>query len=251
MPAVDASNADCEYVWLSPEMPRIEPSLDGDAARALSGARPVRSSGSAVLSPDIPGNGLLPTIEAVSDRSSWFLLNAADPNPRSCVCLNHVGSFEPRVCEIWLLGTPSSFVGARSAAVDRDVEAGFSEAATDNGRLLGPVDPRDEGRCCHESVPAREGAIAALGEGVEIFRGFGGGCGSSRGKASELRSLILLGPPLVSSGRWLGGGWKDMVLEKSSWLDMPVPERMELGVPACEDWSLVGEIDRARSVPSH
>lgn len=39
-----------------------------------------------------------------------------------------------------------------------------SEATMDNGRLLEPVDPRDEGRCCHESVAAREGAIAALRE---------------------------------------------------------------------------------------
>lgn len=143
-------------------MARIETSVDGDAERTLSGAGLMRASGSAVLSLDIPGNRLLPIIDAVSDRSSWFLLNAADPNARSCVCLNQVGSFDPRDCEIWLLDTPLSLVGTGSTAARGDLEALFSEATKE------PIDPRDEGRCCHESVPAREGAIAALGEGAEI-----------------------------------------------------------------------------------
>lgn len=162
MPPADANDAELEYLWPSPEIPRIEPSLDGDAERALSGVELVRSSGSAVLSLEIPGNGLQPTIDAVSDRSSWFLLKAADPNPRSCVCLNQVRSFDPRECRIWLLDILSSFVAAGSAAARGDFERLFSEATMDNGRLLEPVDPRDEGRCCHESVPGREGAIAAF-----------------------------------------------------------------------------------------
>ena len=43
------------------------------------------------------------------------------------------------------------------------------------------------------------------------------------------------------------------VLEISSCLDMSIPERIELGVPALEDlsFSLVGEIDLARSVQLH
>lgn len=168
MPPTDANDAELEYLWPSPEIPRIEPSTDGDAERAMSVAGLVHASGSAVPSLDIPGNRLLPTIGAVSDKPSWFLLNAADPSPRSCVCLNQVGSFDSRDCEIWPLDRLSSFAGAGSAAARGDFVALFSEATMDNGRLLEPVDPRDEGRCCQESVPAREGAIAALGEGVEI-----------------------------------------------------------------------------------
>ena len=129
----------------------------------------MRSTGSAVLSLDIPGNCLLLVVDDGSDKLSWVLLNAADPNPRSCVCLNQVGSFDPRDCEIWLMDIVSSFVGVGSATARGAFEALFSEATMDNGRLLGPIDPRDEGRCCHESVPAREGAIAALGEGVEVI----------------------------------------------------------------------------------
>ena len=210
-----------------------------------------------MLSLDIPGNGLLPIVDTVSDRSSWFLLKAADPKPRSCVCLNQVGSFDPRDCEIWLLDILSSFVGVGSAAARGAFEALFSEATMDNGRLLEPVDPRDEGRCCHESVPAREGAIAALGEGVEIVGGLNGGCGSSRGRVSDPRSLTLVGAPSAlretSSGPEEpdGGGWKDGGLEKSFWLDISVSERLELGVPALEDVFLVGEIDLARSVRLH
>ena len=149
-------------------MPRDEPSLDGDAERTLLGAGLVRFSGSAVLSLDIPGKRMLPIVDAVSDRSSWFFLNAADPNPRSCVCLNQAGSFNPRDCEIWLLDILPSFMGAESVAALGEFETLFSEVTADNGRLLDPVDPREEGRCCHESVPAREGAIAALEEGVDI-----------------------------------------------------------------------------------
>lgn len=167
MPPADPNDGEFECLGASPETPRIEPSLNGDVERPLPGAEPARSSNSAVLSLDIPGSCLLPIMAAVSDKSSWFLLSAADPNPRSCVCLNQASSFDPRDCEIWLLDTPSSIVDVRSTAALGDVEALLSEAFMDNGRLLGPIDPRDEGRCCHERVPAREGAIAALGEGVE------------------------------------------------------------------------------------
>lgn len=200
IPPADVSDAGPEFLWVSPDMPWNEPSLDDDAERTLSGAGLVRSSGSAVLSLDIPGNRLLPIVDAVSDRSSWFLLNAADPNPRSCVCLNQVGSFDPRDCEIWLLDILESVVGAESVAARGEFEALLSEGTIDNGRLLDPVDPREEGRCCHESVPAREGAIAALGEGVDITWDFGGGCGSSRVKASDSRALIWVEAPFVWRG---------------------------------------------------
>lgn len=44
-----------------------------------------------------------------------------------------------------------------------DLEALFSDATIDSGRLLGPVNPRDAGRCCHDSVFERDGAIVGLG----------------------------------------------------------------------------------------
>ena len=169
MPPAEANDAELEYLWPGRDSPRIEPSLGGDVERSKSEAELARFSRSAVYSLDIPGNGLLPTNGAVSDESSWFLLNAADPNPRSCVCLNQAGSFDPKDCEIWLLDMLPSIAGVRSTVTRGDIEALFSEANMDNGRLLEPVDPRDEGRCCHERVPAREGAIAVLGEGVEII----------------------------------------------------------------------------------
>lgn len=96
IPPAAASDAELEYLWA---VPRIEPSFDDDVERALLGPGVVRSSGSAVLSLDIPGKRW-PIIDAVSVESSWFLLNAADPNPRSCVCLNQVGSFDKRDCAI-------------------------------------------------------------------------------------------------------------------------------------------------------
>ena len=86
----------------------------------------------------------------------------------------------------------SSFVGASVAIVAGDFEALFSEAARDNGRLLEPVDPRDEGRCCHGSVPARERVIVVLESCWEIDWGCGGGCGSSRCKASDPRTPFVL-----------------------------------------------------------
>lgn len=82
------------------------------------------------------------------------------------------------------------------------------------------------------------------------------GCGSSRGRVSDPRLLILVGAPFALRGissapeEPEGGSSKNGVVERSSGLDMSFPERMELGVPALEDmsFSLVGEIDLARSV---
>ena len=169
MPPAEANDAEPEYLWPSRDDPRIEPSLGGDVERPKSEAELARLSRLAVLSLDIPGNGLVPIDDAVSGKSSWFLLNAADPSPRSCVCLNQAGSFDPKDCEIWLLDMLPSVAGVRPTTTRGDIEALSSEANMDNGRLLEPVDPRDEGRCCHERVPARKGAIAVFGEGVGII----------------------------------------------------------------------------------
>ena len=59
-----------EYLLPSPDMPRIEPSLDGDAEPPVSRVELARFSGSVVLSLDNPGNALLPIIDVVSDELS-------------------------------------------------------------------------------------------------------------------------------------------------------------------------------------
>ena len=61
----------------------MEPSIEGELELTLSGGGLERVSVSAVLSRDIPGRRMLPVIEAVSDVSSLFLRNAADPEPLS------------------------------------------------------------------------------------------------------------------------------------------------------------------------
>jgi len=53
-----------------------------------------------------------------------------------------------------------------------DRAAVFSEPAIDSGRDLVAADPRDEGRCCHDIVLDRAGAIAALGELCGAIDGF-------------------------------------------------------------------------------
>lgn len=79
----------------------MELSLEVESELTLSGGGLMRLSGSAVLSLDIPGRRMLPVDEIVSDASStWFFLNAAEPAPRSWVCLNHDGSRDPSDCAI-------------------------------------------------------------------------------------------------------------------------------------------------------
>ncbi len=48
----------------------------------------------------------------------------------------------------------------------------FSEATIDSGRVLATADPRDEGRCCHDIVLDRAGAVAVLGKPCEAIDGF-------------------------------------------------------------------------------
>ena len=145
----------------------------------------------------------------------------------------------------------SSFVGASLAIVAGDFEALFSEAARDSGRLLEPVEPRDEGRCCHESVPAREGGNVALESGWEVDWGCDGGCGSSRCKASDPRAPFVMRGVSSKPEEPIDDDWRNGALEKSCSLDISIPECIEPGVPKLEGGSLVGEIDLARSEQSH
>lgn len=67
---------------------------------------------------------------------------------------------------IRLLGTVSSDSPAATESGVDGFKTFFWEANDDDGRLLTDplVDPREEGRCCQESVFEREGAIPALGD---------------------------------------------------------------------------------------
>jgi hypothetical protein len=120
------------------------------------------ASGSAVESRDSPGSCLLPATEPASEAlSSWFRLSAADPAPRSDVCLNHDGSFAPSDCAIWLREMGLS--GEDGSGVSRGELAALlsaKPAAIERGRRALPA--LDCGLRCHESVPDRPNA-AALG----------------------------------------------------------------------------------------
>ncbi len=63
---------------------------------------------------DVPSSFLLSDIEVSPlSTSSWPLLYAAEPMPRSGVCRNHEGSLEPNDWAIWVLeGSDSSAVGS-------------------------------------------------------------------------------------------------------------------------------------------
>ncbi len=72
----------------------------------------------------------------------------------------------------------------------------FSEATIDNGRVFVTVVPLDKGRCCHDIVLDRVGAIAALGELCEAIDGF---------ESDSVFSGVVscrLGDDDISSGDW-------------------------------------------------
>lgn len=143
--------------------------------RVLSGGE-VAVPGSTVDSRDMPGSCLLPETAAASTiSSSWFFLYAAEPTPRSAVCLNHAGSLLPNDCAICVRETGrSGEEGAESSSKDVvSVRCAVGDT-TDTGRRMLP----DCGlRCCHDSVPDRRNA-AALGAG--FF-----GSASSRARSGE------------------------------------------------------------------
>jgi len=164
-----------EYLLLHPLPSRSELSPEGDMDRILSGGGLFPFSGPAVDSRDSPGKRMLPLVDPVSDiASSCSRLYADEPTPRSAVCLNQEGSFEPRACAIWLLDISVSSLVVGSGVAPGDLTALFSAATIDSGRLRALVEPRDVGRCCQDSVPARDGAIAALEDDLELVGAFAG-----------------------------------------------------------------------------
>ena len=119
-----------------------------------------------------PGKRTLPVNEVVFElSSSLFFRYAAEPAPRSAVCRNQVGSFEAKECDIWSLDNSFSFSftskGVGPGVARGDLIALFSDAPIESGRLFALVEPLEVGRCCHESVPERDG-IAALGVGLDL-----------------------------------------------------------------------------------
>jgi hypothetical protein len=190
-------------------------------------------SGSIVDSRDMPGRCLLPDIEPASEAaSSWLRLYAADPAPRSGVCLNHDGSLAPNDAAIdnrdgLVSGEEGSgvFVGDVLPDLSGDLEA------IDSGRRMLP----DCGRCFHERVPERPNA-AALATGF-----FGSVSSSVMGAGSLVRRCSDSSRALS----WRGGLMTGVgVLAAFSWTSrgMPAFERSDCGVVG-----LSGEMERARS----
>lgn len=120
-------------------------------------------SGSADESLDMPGRPLRPeeTLSLEIVASSLLFLYAADPMPRSAVCLNHEGSRAPRDAAIW-----SRLCSGSSTDVSRSCVGLLGEVTIDVG-LLPPSFEPGRGRCCHESVPDRA-RFEALGVDVVV-----------------------------------------------------------------------------------
>lgn len=145
---------------------------------------------------DIPGSCMVPKgIGFFGTSSTGFLLKAADPYPRSSVCLKKEGSFEPSDCIMSLLEAVALLTVAGSATVRGDLAALFSVATIDNGRLLPVAESRDEGRCCHDSVLERIGSVAALAD----FNGFSGGFGGEAAISVFAGYISRLGGVGISS----------------------------------------------------
>jgi hypothetical protein len=116
---------------------------------------PLRWSKSIDVSRDSPGSPrrLAYGEPSAVAASSLLFLYAAEPTPRSAVCLNHEGSLELSDAAIWsLLGSGSS------TDAPRECEALVSTAAIETGRLEASLDVGL--RCCHESVPERARFVA-------------------------------------------------------------------------------------------
>ena len=125
----------------------------------------------------------------------------------------------------------------------------------DNGRLRALVEPREFGRCCQASVPARDGAIALLGDDLELKEECVVAWGRSWGTLSVIRRLSPFdgvplkrsNAPLTSAACRVGGGGRLIAEMILSWVGVSVSDLIESGVPAFEGESFVGEMDLARS----
>lgn len=219
-------------------LPRTEPPRDpGELERMLSGGG-LLISGSTVDSRDMPGSCLLPDREPVSEAlSSWLRLYAAEPAPRSGVCLNHDGSFEPSDAAIELLeGLGSGEEG--SGDFVGDVEGGRSGdlEAIDSGRRMLP----DCGRCFHERVPERPNAAALV---AAFFGSVSSGAAAATAGAGELVRRCSESSRAASADGGLMTGVGVLAAFSCTSRGVPVWERSDCGV-----LGLSGEMERARSV---
>jgi hypothetical protein len=220
---------------LSMALPRAEPPREpGELERTLSGGG-LLISGSAVDSRDMPGSCLLPAMESAPEMvSSWLRLYAAEPTPRSGVCLNHDGSFAPSDAAIDVLELfGSGEVG--SGVLVGEVDAGRSGdlLAIERGRRMLP----DCGLCFHESVPERPSAAA-------LVAGFLGSM-SSRviGAGGLVRRCSESSRAAVSCDGGLMTGVGVLAAFSCTVRGVPAAERIDWGVVG-----LSGDIERARSV---
>lgn len=124
----------------------------------------------------------------------------------------------------------------------------------DSGRVRTAGEPRDNGRCCHERVPARDRVTGGSDFALEAPKVSDNGCGESREElgvplaASSFRGPRKFAKGLSTLASRMVADCCRMVgdLLKSSCLDRFIGERIEVGVPALEA-DLVGESDLARS----
>jgi hypothetical protein len=137
---------------------------DGDEECMLS-AVDKNFSGPFGEAPDIPGKRMAPPPRSASE--TWpFWRRAADPSPRSGVCLNHVGSFVASDCAICVRDGAFVSVFPTLGSLTAKLEALSWTATDESGRLIGPVEPLEVGLCCHDNVPPRESAFVDVdGEG--------------------------------------------------------------------------------------
>lgn len=136
-----------------------------------------------------------------------------------------------------------------------DDSAALSSEATFGDRRPFMAEPREDGRCCHERVFDREGAIAALEGLFAENEGLGSGCGTF---FSMRASCLWLNDPAMCSADCMlfctrdfptGGSCGVLLGEMfASCMDVSKVERMEWGVPALDTESLVGDRDLARSL---
>ena len=138
-----------------------------------------------------------------------------------------------------------------------DLSLLFSVATTDNGRPLAPAEPREVGRCCHDSVPVRpneleldcDADVVGLSVGRSTpsnnrFLALGTYCTGS-GPLPAFEAIFKLEFSRVGSDS--GNCSLDVCIFRDNLGDSLVAYT-EDGVLMFEGESFVGDIDLARSV---
>jgi hypothetical protein len=198
------------------------------------------------LSLAIPGSCLLLLdVSGAISSLSWFRLNAAEPIPRSAVCLNQDGSLEPRDAAMSFLDSSWASAGSRAST---NVTGVLSVDKPDSGRFLEEFESLEDGLCCHDNVPERKRAVALL-SGLEALVGVGG-----RGLEGSLASSTVVsgrfGPFIEYIVIGDGGCDEGRSLREGSLASAEEAYRDEVGnggFAGCGE-SFTGESDLARSI---